>query len=261
MDRVLDNPKAATGTGRPSVNPDTLAINRIQRFCIQDGPGIRTTVFTQGCSLRCWWCHNPDTIPAWAPKATRIPLEDLYQSCVRDARYWTRSGGGITFSGGECLLQPAALSRLLQRFSRAGHHCTLDTAAMVPLRNVQQVSPFTDLWLWDLKSVQASPYRTQAGGNLDVWRRNLDWVLRDTATPIILRLPLINTFNANEREWEEMAALLRSLPRPVRVEILPGHTVGTNLPSGSPSPEVSKQIAEAAQDVLSASNMEVTIRW
>jgi pyruvate formate lyase activating enzyme len=253
--------KNGTGIKPPAPRPGTLAVNRIQRFCIQDGPGIRTTVFTQGCSLRCWWCHNPDTIPAWTEKATRIPLDDLYASCARDARYWQRSGGGVTFSGGECLLQAPDLLPLLARFRSEGHHCTLDTAAMVPLRNVQMVAACADLWLWDMKSVEPELYGRHTGGRLEVWRRNLDWVLRETATPVILRLPLINAFNAEEAEWRRMAAFLRLLPRPVCVEIMPGHTVGTALPPGSPSPEVSKFTVEAAQEALSASNMEVKIKW
>jgi pyruvate formate lyase activating enzyme len=253
--------KAGIGIERREKPVGTLAVNRIQRFCIQDGPGIRTTVFTQGCTLRCWWCHNPDTIPAWAPKARRIPLEDLYDSCVRDVRYWQRSGGGVTFSGGECLLQARELLPLLERFRREGHHCTIDTAAMVPLSNVRMVAGVVNLWLWDIKSVQPELYAKHAGGRLEIWRRNLDWVLRETVTPVILRLPLINTFNADEAEWEQMTAFLRQLPRAVQVEIVPGHTVGTALPPGSPSPEVSKFTVEAAQKALSASNMEVKIKW
>lgn len=240
-----------------------LRVNRVQRFCVQDGPGLRTTVFTQACGLNCWWCHNPDTIPRNHPNGKTVPVGALTAFVLRDAPFWKRGGGGLTVSGGECLLQPEGVTELFRQVKAAdrSHHCTVDTAGFVPLRHVQKVAPLTDLFLWDFKTADPERFRQGTEGRLDTVLRNLDWVLRETKIPVVLRIPLIKGFNALPDELERMAEAAAALPREVSVEILPGHSVGCELGPEYPDPGVTAEEASQALNFFLNRNLNSLIRW
>lgn len=237
-----------------------LPVNRIQRFCLQDGPGIRTTVFTQGCSLRCWWCHNPEMIPIQSPRATPYAIDDLFSACVHDARYWSTSGGGVTVSGGECLLHADAVAEFLKILGEAGHHRAIDTSGAVSLPAVQCVSDHTDLWLWDLKALSPEVYRNNTGGSVEQTLTNLIWVLQETTARVILRIPLINHVQTAEGELDSMVLWIKNLPRPVDVEILPGHNIGSESSIGQTPAVTGKQLNQA-QSIFAKHGLEVAIRW
>ena len=159
-----------------------MYVNRIQRFCIQDGPGIRTTVFVQGCSLRCWWCHNPDTKPGSALYARHWDCYSLLDHCMKDQRYWQRSQGGLTVSGGEPLLQAETLREFLQLAQRSHIDCCIETAGAVSWEKLECVIPYVDRWLFDYKSISSDKFRKQARGDISQPHNNLTRLLgRDYA--------------------------------------------------------------------------------
>jgi len=203
----------------------TLLVNRIQRFCLHDGPGIRTTVFVQGCPLNCWWCQNPETRPSDDPDAMAYESRALAVLLERDARYWRRSGGGVTVSGGEPLSQPDGLEELAAGLRSRGHHVTVDTSGSAELEVVRRLAPLVDLWLWDVKAVDLKVYRTQTGRDVTQSLANLAWLLDGTAS-VIVRVPLIEQFNVNETELQRIAGWLLQQRRQVEVQPLPGHTIG-----------------------------------
>ncbi len=211
---------------------ETLRVHNIQRFCLHDGPGIRTTVFLQGCSLRCWWCHNPNSRPIDDPAATVWSLPALAKEIERDARFWRASGGGVTLSGGEPLLQAEGVEAFMTLLGRGGHHRVIQTAGCVALAKVQAVAPQVDLWLWDIKSVDAQTFRSGTGGSVNQTLDNLLWVLNATATPVRVRVPVIAGFNDAPTEARRIADWLAALPRPVDIELLQGHDLGRD-PSAS----------------------------
>jgi len=197
-------------------------MNRIQRFCLNDGPGIRSTVFLQGCSLRCWWCQNPETIAKESPLMSEVSVDDLVCKLERDARYWLTSDGGVTLSGGEPLLQARSTAKLLGTLGMRGHHRAVDTSGAVENRSVRIVAPHVDLWLWDLKTVDKEKFKKATGGSARRPLENLEWILRNTETPVTVRIPLIRGFNDTD-EVKRIAAWLVQLPRPVVTEVLQGH--------------------------------------
>jgi len=203
-----------------------LRVNRVQRFCLHDGPGIRTTVFLQGCPLRCWWCHNPETLAADSPRASAVGPDALLADLARDAAYWAESGGGITLSGGEPLAQADAVAGLLQSAKDSGYHAAVDTSGAGAPDAVRRLAPHVALWLWDLKAVSPRLAAEGTGGDLRDSLDNLAWVLGETQTPVWLRLPLIRSFNTSEAELAAIGAWVAAQPRVPPVQVLPGHSHG-----------------------------------
>lgn len=128
----------------------------IQRNCVHDGPGIRTTIFFQGCNLRCLWCQNPEG-QSFNGKSNLKHVEsidELMDVVLRDREYLISSKGGVTFSGGEPLLQdPDSLIHLIERLKEEGIHVAVETSLFVPWKNINKVAPHVDLLLVDLKLV------------------------------------------------------------------------------------------------------------
>ncbi|MDA3960336.1 MAG: radical SAM protein [Planctomycetota bacterium] len=199
----------------------TLRINRIQRCCFHDGPGIRTTVFMQGCALRCWWCHNPEAQVAGGG-AERAP-DDLAQELLRDRRFWDRSGGGVTLSGGDPLLQAAGAAQLLARLGAAGVHRCVETAGMVPVAAVEALLDVVDLWLFDYKHADPADLRAATGADRGHIEANLTRVL-ESGADLRIRVPVIAGFNDTPAAWEAHAQRVGRFQAPV--ELLPGHDWG-----------------------------------
>jgi len=237
-----------------------LHVHNIQRFCLDDGPGIRTTVFLQGCPLRCWWCQNPATRPIMDDRATEWPLADLADVLERDRRFWTPSGGGVTASGGEPLAQADALAELLAELGRRGVHRTVDTSGAVPRDDVARVAPHTDLWLWDVKTVDPAGYRNATGGDVALPLDNLAWLVDGTGAAVRVRIPLVRGFNADVGSLADIGRWLARLPRRVPAELLPGHDIRAD--GASPTPDARRAAVDAeqvtrARGVLRASGVHV----
>jgi len=135
-----------------------LCLFNIQKFCLHDGPGIRTTVFFKGCPLTCKWCSNPesqkmgiqpDREEAMAGKM--YSLKQVVDICLEDKDFYLESGGGVTFSGGEVLSQPKQAKELLIQLKEHQIHTTLETSGFVKPSVFKDVIAFADLLLFDLK--------------------------------------------------------------------------------------------------------------
>ncbi len=236
----------------------TLRVQRIQRFCLHDGPGIRTTVFAQGCGLRCWWCHNPQTHPPRGAGSRGWPIGALADELERDRRFFDRSGGGVTLCGGEPLLQPDAAAALLAELGRRGVHRTIDTAGHAPRRAVEQAAPHADLWLWDIKHTDADRFFRGTGGDVRRPLDNLRWLLRNYATPVRVRVPVIAGFNDDPEAISGIGDLLASLPRAVEMELLRGHDTGRDPQArGARSSCVSDERFHQAGRLLDAMGLSV----
>lgn len=205
-------------------------IFQIERFALHDGPGIRTTVFFQGCPLRCPWCANPesrqqirqrDSVLAAEEKDTR----EIYAEVVRDKDYYAASNGGMTLSGGEATLQWKAAKELLGRAKADGIHTAIETCGDVPMNALKELSGDTDLFLYDMKHIDADKIRSVVGGDLERILQNLAWLAGQGANEIVIRVPVIPEFNHDPGVIRGIFKLADSLG--IReVHLLPYHTLG-----------------------------------
>jgi pyruvate formate lyase activating enzyme len=234
-----------------------LQVGRVQRFCLHDGPGIRTTVFLQGCGLRCWWCHNPDLRDATSAAGRSVAVDALAGELQRDARYWRASGGGVTLSGGEPLDQVEGVAELLRLLGRRGHHRCIETSLGVPPERLELVADLADLWLVDLKHAEPRRLEETTGLDMQVYMSNLRRLL-ETGARVELRVPLIRGFNDTPDHARLAGRLIADLPRALAVRILPGHDLGRR---GDRSAAVTRETSERLRDVLREFAPDVEVLW
>ncbi len=194
-----------------------LAVLNLQRTCVHDGPGIRTTVFFRGCPLRCRWCHNPEA-QAFVPPSSRgdgRTVADILQVVARDREYYAGTHGGLTLSGGEPLAQDlAGLNALLQAAKDDGLHVAVETAGDVPWRVFEAVRSRVDLFLFDLKAVgNPALHRELTGRDGRRIEENLGRLAR-TGADVRVRMCVVPGYNDALANLEATAALLKSIARP-----------------------------------------------
>ena len=254
----------------------------IKRYSINDGPGIRVTVFFKGCPLNCLWCHNPESIAAQAQKlftinkcigckecgrvcslgacsltsdgvltdegrcrlcgdcaracptlATEISgrlfaIEEIVELIEKERPFFDQSGGGVTFSGGEPLLFPDYLIRLLIACGEKHIHRAVDTSGAVKTETLFKVVPHTDLFLYDLKMIDAAKHKHYTGVDNQLILDNLK-VLAESGAAIQVRIPLIGGINQDIDSLQALAAFVAGLPgQQPDVSLLPYHDVGRN---------------------------------
>lgn len=264
------------------------AIGRIfdmLRASVNDGPGIRTTVFFKGCPLRCKWCHNPES---WSPAqqlffnrdrcircmacaavcpreahrsaegghevdftrcaacgecvkgcpggalklmGREADMESLLQEILRDKEYYDLSGGGVTLSGGEPMLQPEAALSLLRLCREHGVHTCVETCGHAPQGSYRQILPYTDLFLFDYKCTGAKEHKRWTGVDSTLILANLEYLYAQGAS-IILRCPVVPGVNDTEAHFRAIAEMERRYPRLCGIEIMPYHSMGVSKGTG-----------------------------
>lgn len=262
---------------------DSGFVFNIQRYSVQDGPGIRTTVFLKGCPLHCAWCHNPEGIspqpeiyfletlclrcgecrracPHSSPNGAERgsdPLSpsvdgcELCGSCVeacpsqarrfagkemtvgevleavlRDRVFFEESGGGVTFSGGEPLLQPAFLLALLEACRRQGVHTAVDTSGFGRTEHLLAIAPLVDLFLFDLKLSDEAAHRRFTGASNTLILRNLR-ALSQVHSAIWIRVPFVQGVNDSPSELTAIARLAAETKGVRQLMLLPFHRMGS----------------------------------
>ena len=211
----------------------TLNVSDIQHFSVGDGPGIRTTVFLKGCNLRCPWCHNPETLSP-APVTLSYPqtgrsvsygrlmtVDEVAADILEDLPFYRESGGGVTVSGGEPLLQSPGVATLAQALGQAGVSVIVDTAGCVPWNRFEAVLPFTDTVFFDWKTSDPTYMRERIGGDLSLIKENLTRLLRSGAD-VHIRIPLIPGINTGDEAVAAMAEDLAEVGAKT-VALLPFH--------------------------------------
>ena len=210
-----------------------LNISDIQHFSVGDGPGIRTTIFCKGCNLRCPWCHNPETISRETvtltyPQANKsvtygrlMTVEEILREVMEDVDFYRESGGGVTVSGGEPLLQAEAVAELAKVLQAQGIPVLLDTAGCVPWSRFEAVLPYVDTVFFDWKTSDPAVMKERIGGDLALVKSNLARLLQ-TDKDIHVRIPLIPAINTTEEALTAIAADLREVGAKT-VALLPFH--------------------------------------
>ncbi|MDR0917082.1 MAG: glycyl-radical enzyme activating protein [Oscillospiraceae bacterium] len=267
----------------------TALVSNIQKYTIHDGPGIRTEIFFTGCTLRCLWCSNPETIEprarlgvypskcisrekcGWCvaacpiggaplvfgddgviervepspecrdcfkcadkcpPRAlktwgTRYTVDELLNIVLEDESFYRRSGGGVTLSGGEPIMQWEFARELLRRCRDAGVNTCVETALHVPWDSAAAVFDYTDLVITDVKHMDTEKHREYCGAGNELILANIRKT-SERGLPIVVRTPIVPQYNADDANIRATAEFLASLPvAPVAWQLLPYRKMGT----------------------------------
>ncbi len=199
-------------------------IHSIESFGTVDGPGIRFVIFMQGCTLKCKYCHNRDT---WSTKAgTSISVEELVKEILNYKSYMDNSGGGVTVSGGEPLLQTEFVTELFKQLKSLGIHTALDTAGSLPISNkIKELLKYTDLVLLDIKHIDDSKSVKLTGFSN---KNNLDFAkyLSNSQIPVWIRQVLIPGYTDDKLDLQKLKNFIDTLDNVEKVELLPYHDLG-----------------------------------
>ena len=254
-------------------------ISKIQHFSLGDGPGIRTTVFMQGCNLRCPWCHNPETVflrgshlcyetkcslcglcgqictqkaisfkngerfvdkkmcsfcgacegvcpqNAILISGKTVSQEIVFREIWKDIDFYKPSGGGVTFSGGEPLLQAEFVGALAKQCGENGIHTIVDTAGCVPYGSFEKVIPYTDMFFFDIKASNAAQFQKWCGRDFTLVLSNLKKLT--SVASVTARMPVIPGYNDNA-EYMTACGRLLSKCGVKRADLIPFHRMGSS---------------------------------
>lgn len=212
----------------------------------------------QKCTYNLEKCELCGKCALYCPRDAReicgreYTVEDALKAIVKDKAFYENSGGGVTFSGGECMLQIDFLTEILKACKENGIHTAVDTAGHVPYAYFERILPYTDLFLYDVKCIDSARHKEYTGVGNELILENLGKLLA-AKTPLWVRIPVISSVNDSEEETQRIKAFLAGHGAPERVELLPYHAMGAHkyaaqgreAPAFSaPSEEQMKQLRE-----------------
>ena len=213
----------------------------IQRYSIHDGPGIRTIVFFKGCFLRCRWCCNPESqefaIQSMTMNGTTktvgedITVGELMHELEKDRAYYMRSGGGITLSGGEAMAQPDFAEALLIACHNYGFNTAIETTAFVSHAVLERLIPHIDHVMMDIKHMDPVKHEAFTGQSNERILENAQWIAANAAH-MVVRVPVVPTFNDSAKEIAAIARFADALPRVEELHLLPYHRLGSDKYTG-----------------------------
>ena len=199
-------------------------VHSIESFGTVDGPGIRFVLFLQGCSLKCKYCHNRDT---WdMTLGEEKTLEEIIEKVKRYKTYMNLSGGGVTVTGGEPLLQYNFVLELFKRLKEEGISTCVDTSGMVALTDgIKEVLKYTDLVLLDIKHIDEEKCKDLVGFSN---KRELEFAryLSDNNIKMWIRQVLVPGYTDAEEDLLKLKDFLLTLNTVEKVQILPYHSMG-----------------------------------
>ncbi|WP_411681652.1 pyruvate formate-lyase-activating protein [Clostridium thailandense] len=197
-------------------------IHSFESMGLVDGPGIRCVVFMQGCALRCAYCHNPDT---WAfSGGTEMTPQELLKKIIRFKPYF-KNNGGVTFSGGEPLMQPEFLIETLKLCKEAGIHTVIDTAGYGIKKYYDEILKNVDLVILDIKHVDNKGYENLVGQSKNGFDEFLESVQKAN-TKLWIRHVVVPGITASEEHIRKLAQIIKNIKNVEKIELLPYHTLG-----------------------------------
>lgn len=236
-----------------------ILLTNIQRFSLHDGPGIRTTVFLKGCSLRCPWCSNPENLESHPQNYIKdgVPgtygkyysASELMKECLKDKNFYDgkindpalwnikhpeqidQLPGGVTFSGGEALLQAEALVPVCEELRKEGIHIAVETCLFVPHSNLSLALDHIDFFYVDMKILDETRCKSVEHGNLSLYLENLDTLFSWTdengsQKPVVIRIPVIGSYTAIPENRTMVHNLLEKYKdRILKIEMIKEHNL------------------------------------
>lgn len=199
-------------------------VHSIETFGTVDGPGIRFVIFMQGCPLKCKYCHNRDT---WElSTGNRTSAIDLLSEIKRYIPYMKSSGGGVTVSGGEPLLQAKFIIELFKELKKINIHTCIDTAGSIPINDdIISLLNYTDLVLLDIKHINSKKAKLLTGLSNE---NNLNFAkyLSKNNISMWIRQVLVPGYTDDEKDLISLKKFISKLSSVEKVEILPYHDLG-----------------------------------
>ncbi len=220
-------------------------IFNVKRYSIHDGPGIRVTFFMKGCNLSCQWCHNPEGIsplPETVEQVNRIGLkefffteevgklysaDDVLEILGKERIFMLQSGGGVTFSGGEPMVQTDFLLEALKACKSNEYHTAIDTSGYTQAENLKAVMPYTDLFLFDIKHLDDAKHNLFTGVSNNLILSNF-MMLVESGIDIMVRVPVIPGINDNQKSLNDLKNFIMThgSTNIKRISLLPYHKIG-----------------------------------
>lgn len=198
-------------------------IHSVDTFGSVDGPGIRYIVFTSGCLMRCQYCHNPDT---WKMKdGKEMSVDELVSDIVRYRSYMMATGGGVTITGGEPLLQPEFVYELMNKLHSFGIHVAIDTCGFPDIDKVNFVVNEADLILLDIKSFDRETHKIVTSQEVDNTLRFAEYLNKINKRTWV-RFVLVPGLTDDPANIEGLAQYLQNMKNVEMVELLPFHKMG-----------------------------------
>ena len=228
-------------------------VHSIETMGLVDGPGVRTVVFLQGCSLRCKFCHNPDT---WVTnEGKEYTAEELIKKISRFKTYFKRNGGGVTFSGGEPLKQPEFLLEALKLCKEAEINTCIDTAGY-GFGEYDEILKYTDLVLFDVKHFTREGYKNVTQMEIDNSLVFLEAMKRNN-TKMWIRHVVVPGLTDGEEHIKAFNEFVKGIPNVEKIELLPYHLLGVNKYDGlgmkyplEGTPAMDKEVCEGYKKYL-----------
>ena len=260
-------------------------VTAIKRNAVHDGDGLRTTVFFKGCPLKCIWCHNPEGISprpqvakfdhlcihcgacqgnCTAEAAEGCPtgamvlygkeqtVEELLPVLLQDKAFYDCSGGGVTLSGGECLMQPEFAGELAKALTEQGVRVNIDTCGFVSKAALDGIIPYADTFLYDLKAIDAQVHKACTGQDNAIILENLDY-LCSKGCKIEIRYPLVMGYN--DTECAKIGAFLQGKPGITKVKVLQYHNFSASRYEALGMVNTLPQAVTTKEDVANAVNI------
>ncbi len=196
------------------------SVNSIESFGLVDGPGIRVVVFFNGCSLRCKFCHNPEM---FFRQKDNIDVDELIKKIKRFKPYF-KGNGGVTFSGGEPLLQVDFLIELSKALKEEGIHIALDTAG-VGIGKYDEILDLVDLVILDIKHLTKEGYQDLVSHSMDEYLKFVE-ALKKHNKDLWIRQVVVPGIHDNDDYMTKLVTYLKTLPNIKRIEFLPFHKMG-----------------------------------
>ena len=199
-------------------------ISSVETLGTLDGPGIRFVVFLQGCKLRCLYCHNPET---WDLKgsSTEITPQELVEKVEKYKNYYGKTGG-VTFSGGEPLLQPEFLLECLKLCKQKGINTCIDTAGF-GFGEYEEILNYVDLVILDVKAVEGEEYTKITGQKIEKFKEFLS-VCQNMNKKLWLRQVIVPNINDDKEHILKLKEFAKTLKNVEKVELLPYKTIGVH---------------------------------
>ncbi|MDX9690719.1 MAG: pyruvate formate-lyase-activating protein [Alphaproteobacteria bacterium] len=248
-------------TSSDQIVPDEGYIHSIETAGTVDGPGIRFVVFLTGCPLRCLYCHNPDTRKLHDGKLTKA--SDLIREISQYADFFKRTGGGVTISGGEPLLQQDFITEIFCGCKKLGLHTAIDTSGYCGSKIKDELIELTDLFLLDIKAFNADVYKHVTSSQL---QPTLDFAtyLAEKGKTIWLRYVLVPDLTDQLDDIAKLATFAKNLGNVQKVEVLPFHKMGESkwqalglryelTDTQPPSPDLLQKV----HDIFAAKGLDV----
>ena len=213
----------------------------IQKFSVHDGPGIRTIVFLKGCALRCRWCCNPESQKSEIQTMIQngkekvvgrdVSVEEVMKTVKQDMPYYRRSGGGLTLSGGEMLCQSEFAYALLRTAKENAINTAVETTGFAKWETIEKLLPYIDTVLMDIKHTDSEKHKEFTTQPNELILENAKKIA-ENAKKLIIRVPVIPTFNDTEREIGDIAKFAASLKGVDEINLLPYHSFGRDKYEG-----------------------------